>query len=115
MTPLQQLEEKAKLAFGRVETKPDQYTLSNLDDLAKATQIQGKQQDISERKKFAKWIFFMVVGWLISIVAIIVFVGLKLLLLSDSIILGLIGSTTINVTAFFLAVTKYLFPSKPED
>ena len=45
MTPLQQLEEKAKLAFGRVETKPDQYTLSNLDDLAKATQIQGKQQD----------------------------------------------------------------------
>ncbi len=38
---------------------------------------------------------------------------LKWLVLSDTIVLGLIGSTTINVTAFFLSVTKYLFPNQP--
>lgn len=68
-------------------------------------------QDIKERKKFAKWIFWMVVGWLLSIIAIIVLVGLKLIVLSDSVILALIGSTTVNITTFFLVVTKYLFPS----
>ncbi|TAE37439.1 MAG: hypothetical protein EAY79_09710 [Runella slithyformis] len=45
------------------------------------------------------------------LIAIIVLVGLKLIVLSDSVILALIGSTTVNITTFFLVVTKYLFPS----
>lgn len=72
---------------------------------------QSFAQDIRERKKFAQWIFWMVVGWLISIIAIVILVGFKILVLSDAIVLGLIGSTTVNITTFFLVVTKYLFPS----
>lgn len=71
-------------------------------------------QDIRERKKFAKWIFWMVVGWLIVILGIIICTGRGLLRLSDAVVLGLIGSTTVNITAFFVIVTKYLFPSKME-
>jgi hypothetical protein len=72
-------------------------------------------QDISERKKFAHRIFWMVVGWLVSIITIVVLVGCKIIILSDSILMSLIGSTTVNVTTFFLVVTKYLFPSNKSE
>ena len=54
----------------------------------------------------------MVAVWLIAILTIIILTGLCILDISDTIILGLIGATTVNVTAFFVIVTKYLFPSK---
>jgi hypothetical protein len=78
--------------------------------------INSRQQDIDARKKFGTWIFIMVVAWLAVIIWIVISVGVGYILtfkiqLSDSVILGLIGSTTINVTAFFLVVTKYLFPA----
>ncbi|WP_266368822.1 hypothetical protein [Tellurirhabdus rosea] len=69
-------------------------------------------QDTQERKRFAQWIFWMVVGWLVVILGIIIAEGLHLLDIPQAVTLGLIGSTTVNVTAFFVIVTKYLFPGK---
>ena len=77
-----------------------------------ALQLQSAKQDFELRKKFAHRIFFMVVAWLVVILAIIICTGMKLLAISDAVLLGLIGSTTVNVTAFFVIVTKYLFPTK---
>ncbi|MFC0184307.1 hypothetical protein SAMN04515674_102174 [Pseudarcicella hirudinis] len=76
------------------------------------TEVDEAKQNLTERKKYAFWIFWMVVGWLLVILGIIIFVGFKKIELSDSVILALIGSTTVNVTTFFLAVIKYLFPTK---
>lgn len=81
----------------------------------KLLENQSIAQDIGERKKYAKWIFWMVCGWLIVILGIIIAVGLSGLKLTDTVIVSLITSTTINITAFFLAVTKYLFPNKGEQ
>ena len=96
---------------------PEEVQLSisesqDYDKLSSATNLLSLLQDIQERKKFAKWIYWMVVGWLIIILGIIICTGLECLKISDAVILGLIGSTTVNVTAFFVIVTKYLFPNK---
>ena len=98
---------------------PEELQLSanesqDYEKLANAASLIGTYQDIRERKKFAKWIFWMVVGWLVVILGIIICTGRGLLQLSDAVVLALIGSTTVNITAFFVIVTKYLFPSKTE-
>ena len=96
---------------------PEEIQLSNselhdYERLANAANLVGAFQDIQERKKFAKLIYWMVLGWLVAILGIIINTGLGYLKISDVVILGLIGSTTVNVTAFFVIVTKYLFPAK---
>lgn len=93
----------SQISDGKSQEEVNDYNIAQL-------KAESFAQNIKERKKFAKWIFWMVVGWLFSIVAIVVCVGINCLKLDNSIILALIGSTTINVTTFFLVVTKYLFP-----
>ncbi|MFD1143956.1 hypothetical protein ACFQ4C_22720 [Larkinella insperata] len=85
----------------------DQY-----DQEERRTRLQGLVQDIQERKKFAQWIFWMVVFWLVVILGIIIAEGLHWLDIPQAVTIALIGSTTVNVTAFFVIVTKYLFPGK---
>jgi hypothetical protein len=104
---------KEKLAAVIPEEK--QLPMNEVEDyvrLASAANVMGTIQDIRERKRFANLIYGMVVGWLIAILVIIICTGLGCLKISDAVLLGLIGSTTVNVTAFFVIVTKYLFPTK---
>jgi hypothetical protein len=82
------------------------------DQEERRTRLLGLNQDIQERKKFAQRIFWMVVMWLFVILGIIIAEGLHLLDIPQAVTIALIGSTTINVTAFFVIVTKYLFPGK---
>lgn len=94
-------------------SKYEEYAFENPHE---AVQLRSLIQDIQERKSYASKIFFMVVGWLIIILAIIILGGIetnngRILKISDTVILALIGSTTINITTFFVIVTKYLFPS----
>jgi hypothetical protein len=82
------------------------------DQEERRTKLLGMNQDIQERKKFAQRIFWMVVMWLFVILGIIIAEGLHWLDIPQAVTIALIGSTTINVTAFFVIVTKYLFPGK---
>lgn len=102
------------------DVQPEEIQLSvnegrDLDEMLKKVNLKGAIQDIDERKKFAKWIFWMVVGWLVVILGIIICSGSKCLILSDAVVIALISSTTVNVTTFFVIVTKYLFPSSTKD
>jgi len=115
--------QKAKEAFQRLiessSTDPRNTSLSQnefdqYNEEERRARLAGLLQDISERKKFAQWIFWMVVGWLVVILGIIIAEGLKWLIIPESVTLALIGSTTVNVTAFFVIVTKYLFPGKKD-
>lgn len=81
------------------------------DVLSKATSVASNLQNIKERKRYALYIFLMVATWLVAILAIIIFVGLNKLKISDPVLMALIGATTLNVMTFFVIVTKYLFPS----
>ncbi|RRB04586.1 hypothetical protein [Larkinella rosea] len=113
--------EKAKDVFRKLiessATNPlnsglSQNEFEQYDKEERRTRLLGLTQDIQERKKFAQRIFWMVVMWLFVILGIIVLEGLHLLDIPQAVTIALIGSTTINVTAFFVIVTKYLFPGK---
>jgi hypothetical protein len=101
----------------------------------------GFEQDIKERRIYANKIFKLLSIWLVSVFTVIVFQGfstesssvkavfketpsfLKSFVfqprfnLPDSVLLALIGGTTINVIGIFVIVANYLFPkySKHDD
>lgn len=105
-----------KLEENLSSVTPEEKQLSNNEnidygDLEKATNIKGNLQNIEERKKYASYIFYMVCFWLLAIMTIVILVGAKVLVISDAVLIALITSTTLNVVAFFVIVTKYLFPS----
>lgn len=66
-------------------------------------------QNVSARKRYSYRIFLITTGWLVSVVAILIAVGLGELKLSDSVLIALLGTTTVNVLGFFVIVIQYLF------
>lgn len=103
--------------------------------LLQQVSLEGLSQNIRERKKYAEYIFWMVSIWLITVVIIVWLNGLGEIycynfldpllrtgvkyihfkfILSDTVIITLITTATVNITTFFLVVTKYLFPNTPE-
>lgn len=71
--------------------------------------------NIDERKKYARWIFVLTCTWAICIFTVVFFLGFGSRLnfkISDSVMIALITSTTINFFGFFLLVIRYLFAVK---
>lgn len=108
--------QQAARVFNQQLDNPDPKTAANLTQEMEQARLESYRQDTHERRTFARYIFWMVALWLLGIFAVVVCRGVKTLNfeLSDTVMVALITTTTINVAAFFLAVTKYLFPSKPE-
>ncbi|MEM7550077.1 MAG: hypothetical protein AAF363_10390 [Bacteroidota bacterium] len=73
----------------------------------------SKEQNIKERKKYARFIFTLICIWLGLILLILFFQGFSNIKfhLSDTVLITLITTTTANIAAYFLVVTKYLFPN----
>ena len=117
MSSFKELKEKIQLELKELEPKisSEEKHLSKLElevyeKAEKEAKLKSLIQDIEERKKYAWWIFWVLVVWLFAILVIIILVGTHTLELSDTVIVSLITTTTINVAGFFLIVTKYLFP-----
>lgn len=66
-------------------------------------------QNNDERKKYAHKIFVLTIMWSVLIFVIIFLTGWKAFRLSDTILITLITSTTVNFFGFFYLVTRYLF------
>lgn len=77
--------------------------------------LREHEQDINLRKDFASKIFWLVICWLVAMLAILVLEGFKIgdFSLSNSVVLALIGSSTLNILGLLYVVTHYLFPKKP--
>ena len=88
---------------------------SHYSEIAK-TVVQGERQNIEERKKYASRIFWLVAGWLISMVIIVVLQGFKLFgfRLSTSVLMALVTSTTAGVLGTLTIVVRYLFSRMSE-
>ena len=103
--------------------------------LLQQVSLEGLSQNIRERKKYAEYIFWMVSIWLVMVIMLVWLNGLGEIYcynfldpilrtgvkyisfkfeLSDAVIIALITTATVNITTFFLVVTKYLFPNTPE-
>jgi hypothetical protein len=73
----------------------------------------GLQQDIEERKKYAHRIFVLICFWIGAVFLLLIAVGVGYhFALSNSVLLAVIGSTTVNVLGIFYIVTHYLFPKR---
>ena len=83
----------------------------NVEVDLKREELESHRQDRAERKKFANKIFRML-GFFLFIVLIIVICCAYQCIpfeLSDTVIVTLLSTTTINVIGIFLVVVKYLF------
>lgn len=72
-------------------------------------------QDITERKKYAGRVFWLVVFWLLAVGAMLFMQGLKSCFsfqLSDTVLITAITTTTASVVGIFLIVANYLFPKR---
>jgi hypothetical protein len=101
---------------------PDPETREEEEDLQKQhfrTIIHGLEQDIEERKKYAKFFFVLACFWLGAITGLLLLQGFGPSLLgstpfklADTVILAVIGSTTVNVLGILYVVATYLFPKR---
>jgi hypothetical protein len=104
---------------------PDETAEKELEGLevseekeTKRLQNLGLKQDIALRKDFAWDIFYLIVVWLCAIFGILLLQGFQVGIcghafkLDDSVVLALIGGTTINVLGIFIIVVRYLFPQR---
>lgn len=90
--------------------------------LLKNQLIESLQVNRTQRRKYARYTFWLTCGWITLVLMIVAASGLELpgkfgikgnlLKLSDTVIVTLITTTTVNVFAFFVLVMKYLFNSE---
>ena len=89
--------------------------------------IRGLRQDIDERKTYANKSFKLVCRWVSGVFVILLFQGffsdgsfwewdsyhLSLSFkLPDSVLLAVVGGTTVSIIGIFLVVANYLFPKR---
>ncbi len=105
-----------------VSNVPDPETRQEEDDLQKEharAVLRGVTQDIDERKKYARRFFILACFWLVAITVLLVlqgfgsfWFGLMPFKLADTVLLAVIGSTTVNVLGILYVVVNYLFPKR---
>lgn len=92
----------------------DQELAHKIQELAlKNRELEEKVNTLAEnreaRKDYTARVFWLIVGWLIVILALIIFNSFNLLDISDNVVLALVGSTTLNILGLFQVVLKYLY------
>lgn len=100
-------EQSNSVTFADLERQDKQ-----LDLRLKETQVKSQEQDREQRGKFAKMIFWVVVGYLAVVLLIVILGGAKVLFTTDTVLITLLGTTTANVISLLVIVAKYLFHSK---
>ena len=95
---------------GEASTTPDAITAGGLANERYAAQTRGLRQDIKERKKYARWIYWLLCAWLAALFGLLLLRGFLHIDLTDKVLVALITGTTANVLGIFAIVVAYLFP-----
>jgi hypothetical protein len=119
---VQKLTQALTRSLKDVSDVPDPETRQEEEDLDKEHTraiLRGLKQDIDERKKYARCFFVLACFWLAAITVLLVlqgfgsfWFGLMPFKLSESVLLAVIGSTTVNVLGILYVVANYLFPKR---
>lgn len=85
-----------------------QFMLECLD-----SQLRQLNDNHSLRLSYTGKIFWLVVGWLVSVVVCVAMSGLSKwgFKLSDGVMIAFITSTTVNVIGLFVLVAKWMYPA----
>lgn len=99
--------------------RPDNATKNEkIDARQQATRIknQGLLLDQEMRKQYANRIYKLIAWWLGMVMVLLISQGIfshsGYFKLSETILLAVIGGTTLNVLGLFVIVINYLFPKK---
>jgi hypothetical protein len=107
--------------------KPDANSKAEATDYEEAHKdldLQDKSQYIKARKTYAARVYWLVLGWLIATLLIVLFsgypgerislFGLNMLgpKISDPVLIALISGTSVNVIGLLAIVIAYLFPKR---
>lgn len=99
--------------YSEIETD---YTSSDndhfMDPIGVMEATNDAQQNRKEREKYAHKSYYLVLRYLFAVLLIIFLVGIKVISLSDSILLTLLGTSLLQIIGLFKYVMKYLFPSE---
>ncbi len=78
-------------------------------------EYEAQAQALTQRRAYAKGVFWMVCVWLFMILLVAFLQGFNLLKfqLDSSVMIALIATTTANVIAVLVIVIKFLFPITP--
>ena len=83
------------------------------DNKQKKWELKGYKQNYKLRKEFARYIRYIVFGWVLFIGAVLVWAGHQLggFRLSDSVLIALISGTSVNIIGLMWVVANNLFPN----
>lgn len=71
-------------------------------------------REVKDREKYTDRLFWLMVVWMSVVLAILVVTGVQdsFFVLSDTVLVALIGGTTANVIGLFVIVARHLFPHR---
>ena len=74
--------------------------------------IKDTQQDREQRKAYADKIFWLVCLWLLAVLGLVALAGSINFELSDTVLIALISTVSVNIIALMAIVANYLFPKE---
>ena len=82
-----------------------------IENKIKAEELHRRIQDREQRKTYATYVFYFLVGYMLFVFSILFFCGLNAwgFGLSDSVLIAIVTTTTANVIGIFAFVMMYLF------
>jgi len=80
---------------------------------AEDLQLESLERDIALRTMFGKVLLGIAIVVNVATITLVTLTGLGLTLLSDRLLITLIGSTVAELAGLVLVVAKYLFPTAP--
>ena len=75
-------------------------------------EVEGLELDLKQRKQYAVALFIMLVFWLVSMLIVVFFQGFKTsgFALTDTVLVALLSTSTVNVIGIYMVVARYIFP-----
>lgn len=109
----------------KLEKKLDKSNHYSEEDISKAeaqeqtfeekqqeAELQRYQDDSRHRKNLVKWATILINIWLGCVIAILIATGMPLLELSDTVMVTLLGTTTVNVLGLMIIVLNDIFKGR---
>ena len=91
-----------------IRQNPDKLNLKQQENLCTEDKRRRYNQDTKDRSALAHRTFWLIVGWLVSVVIILMY-NTESFFLSDKVLFMLLGTTTINVLGLAFVVLKGYF------
>ncbi len=97
------------------QEKPDNITKDEKKDLERnrkeMLENNNLDQDIKLKNFLARAVTWMVVGWLVAVFVILIIQACYHHGFSDSVLITLLSTTTLNILSMLYIIARYLFPN----